>query len=158
MFRVIFVCTANICRSPIAQGVFAQLVQEAGLSSRIEADSAGVWDGFAGDPPDASARAAAHNRGIDLSSLRARRIQPADYARFDLLLGMEEAHLITMRAECPLEWQHKVRHFMEFVLEEENVDMPDPYGGGPQGFELVLDLTRAGCLALMTEVREQWLD
>lgn len=155
MFRVLFVCTANICRSPTAEGVFTEIVREAGLSSRIEADSAGVWDGFAGEPPDARARAAAKNRGLDLSSLRARRVQRDDYERFDLVLGMEEAHLVAMRAECPQPLQPKLRHFMEFVSDEGNLDMPDPYGGGPHGFELVLDLSRTGCLALLAEIRER---
>lgn len=152
-FGVLFVCTANICRSPTAEAVFAALVGRAGLGDRIVCDSAGTWDGFVGEPPDADARAIAADRGFDLSGLRARRVGPKDYERFDLLLAMEQAHLVRMRAECPAQWHSKLRHFMDYATDERDVDMPDPYGGDRRGFELVLDLAQVGCQALLDEIR-----
>ena len=158
MIRILFVCTANICRSPTAEGVFRALVAEHELVHAIDVDSAGVWDGFAGEPPDAPARAAAKRRGIDLSGLRARQVRSDDFERFDLLVAMEHEHLAILRDRCPSALHDKLVPFMQFVEGHRDADVPDPYGGGAQGFELVLDLCEVGCAALLAEVRQRWVD
>ena len=99
--RVLFVCLGNICRSPTAEGIFRRLVQEAGLGNRIEADSAGTADYHIGDPPDRRARAAALQRGVDLSALRGRQVVGKDFERFDYILAMDRANLDDLRAITP---------------------------------------------------------
>jgi protein-tyrosine phosphatase len=154
MLRLLFVCTGNICRSPTVEAVFRRLVEEAGLSHRVEVDSAGMGDHFEGHPPDSRAVAAAQRRGVDLTPLRARGLESGDFERFDLILGMEHAHVLAMRHECPSRFRERIRCFMEWVPGRVTEDLPDPYGSSdPAAFETVLDLAEAGSRALLDEVR-----
>jgi protein-tyrosine phosphatase len=147
--KVLFVCTGNICRSPTAAGVFAHFVREAGLADAIHVESAGTHDYHAGEAPDARAQRHAHQRGYDLSALRARQVRRRDFGEFDCIVAMDRGHLEILQDNCPPEHRSKLRMLVH------GRDVPDPYYGGPEGFERVLDLIEAGCLALLSEVRDK---
>ncbi|MBX3666340.1 MAG: low molecular weight phosphotyrosine protein phosphatase [Burkholderiales bacterium] len=152
MTRVLFVCMGNICRSPTAEGVFRRLVEAEGLAGRIHIDSAGTHDYHIGDPPDARAQAAAARRGYDLSQLRARQVTRADFTAFDYVLAMDEHNRGLLLQQCPPEHRAKVRLFLEFAAGEVPAEVPDPYYGGPQGFEQVLDLVENAARGLLCEI------
>ena len=149
---VLFVCMGNICRSPMAHGVFWTLVHEAGLSDRVIIDSAGTLDYHAGQAPDARAQRAASRRGYDLSELRARALQPGDCLRYDLILAMDRGNYNRVRATCEGS-RADVRLFMELARGRAEQEVPDPYGGGEEGFDYVMDLIEAGAAGLLEEVR-----
>jgi len=154
MTRVLFVCMGNICRSPTAEGVFRHLVERAGLADAIHIDSAGTHDYHIGDPPDARSQSAAARRGYDLSPLRARQIAREDFASFDYLLAMDEHNQGLLLQQCPPEHRAKVRLFLEFAEGEVPAEVPDPYYGGPQGFEQVLDLVENAAQGLLRAMRK----
>lgn len=140
MIKVIFVCMGNICRSPTAEGIFRHLVQAKGLESRILIDSAGTHGYHAGDPPDPRAAAAAAKRGYDLSGIRGRSVLPADFMEFDYILAMDSENLVFLRALKPDGAPTDAKLFLEFSRRFTEREVPDPYYGGPQGFDRVLDL------------------
>jgi protein-tyrosine phosphatase len=147
------VCTGNICRSPTAEGVFRHLVREAGLQDRISIDSAGTHDYHVGSPPDERSQHHARRRGYELSDLRARQVQELDFARFDLILAMDHENLALLQADCPAQHLHKLRRLMEFAPAGLSDVVADPYYGGKQGFETVLDHIEAACAGLLAHVR-----
>ena len=150
--RVLFVCLGNICRSPAAEGVFLHLLRESGLESEFEVDSAGTGGWHAGEQADRRMRAAAQKRGVHLPSL-ARQVRPSDFEHFDLILAMDSDNRDSLLSSAPAAHRHKVRLFREWDSEGRGEDVPDPYYGGPEGFELVLDMvTRCG-RALLTELQ-----
>lgn len=128
-------------------------VETAGLADRIAVDSAGTGDWHVGEPPDTRAQAAARIRGYDLSALRARQVNAADFERFDLLLAMDEANLAELRRRCPPEHHDKVRLLMEFAPRAAETEVADPYFGGAQGFEQVLDQVERACAGLLDMLR-----
>lgn len=152
-FHVIFVCTGNICRSPTAHGVLRQRVRDAGLDARVRVDSAGTHGYHVGDPPDARSQAHARARGYELADLRARQLGTADFAQADLLLVMDDDNLRVVQARCPPEHRAGLRRFTEFCRVPRSRDVPDPYYGGADGFERVLDLVEDGCDGLLAHVR-----
>ena len=147
--KLLFVCTGNICRSPTAAGVFAHFVRQAGLEDAIQVDSAGTHDYHAGNPPDERAQRHARQRGYDLSALRARQVRRRDFEEFDVIVALDRGHLGILRENCPPERRDRLRLLIP------GRDVPDPYYGGADGFEQVLDLVEAGCLALLSEIREK---
>lgn len=150
--RVLFVCLGNICRSPLAQGVFEHQVAQAGLSGKFHADSAGTGSWHIGDPPDSRSVTAAARRGIDLSKQRARQVSSADFSGFDLILAMDEANLARLREMAPEQDNHKLRLFLDGVPGITRREVPDPYYGGDDGFEVVLDLIEQGSRALLARL------
>jgi protein-tyrosine phosphatase len=155
MTRVLFVCMGNICRSPTAEGVFRRLVRDEGLEDQIEIDSAGTGGWHVGEPPDARATEAARRRGIDLGGA-ARQFSPGDFDRYDLILAMDEENRRELLRAAPDEdARAKVRLFREFdpASNGGDLDVPDPYFGGEQGFEHVLDLVDAAARGLLDEIR-----
>ncbi|KVL52168.1 phosphotyrosine protein phosphatase [Burkholderia territorii] len=150
---ICFVCLGNICRSPTAEGVMRHQVDAAGLADRIAIDSAGTGDWHVGEPPDTRAQAAARTRGYDLSALRARQVSAADFERFDLLLAMDEANFAELRRRCPPGHRDKVRLLMEFAPGATETEVADPYFGGAQGFETVLDQVERACAGLLETLR-----
>ena len=140
MNSVVFVCTGNICRSPTAEGMFIRKIAEAGLSRKVLVDSAGTHGYHIGDPPDPRTRQAAKARGYDLSQLRARRFERDDFERFDLVLAMDEENRAFLARMCQPVNAHKLKLMMEFALRHREAEVPDPYYGGPGGFETVLDM------------------
>ena len=148
---VLFVCTGNICRSPSADGVMRHKVRQAGLADKVTIDSAATLDYHAGEAPDARAVAHARKRGYDLSSLRARRVSDADFEHFDLIMAMDRSHYSILERRCPEHLRHKLHLFMTFAPGDAH-EVPDPYYGGAEGFEYVLDLIEAGCDALLQRI------
>jgi len=153
--RILFVCMGNICRSPTAEGVFRRVVRERAPQLPIEIDSAGTHDYHVGEPPDARAIAAAARRGIDLRGLRARQVQDDDFAAFDLIVAMDRNNRAALVERSPAEFHPRIRSFMEFSASSTVEDVPDPYYGGPLGFEEVLDLAEEASLGLLEEVLRQ---
>lgn len=150
--RVLFVCLGNICRSPTAEGVFRRRVREAGLEERIHIDSAGTGDWHVGKAPDSRTCRAARLRGYDLSGLRARQFQHEDFERFDLVLAMDHGNLRHIEAMRPATARAELDLFLrryDMTLDE----VPDPYYGGEDGFEQVLDLIEGASDALLAEIR-----
>jgi protein-tyrosine phosphatase len=145
----------NICRSPTAQGVFESLVEEARLSRHIDVDSAGTHAYHIGDKPDKRAMQAAAGRGIDLGRQRARRVEAADFERFDYVLAMDSSNFDDLVAICPPQHQDKIQLFLEFAEDLSRREVPDPYYGGNQGFEQVLDLIERAARALLEDVRQR---
>ena len=151
--RILFVCLGNICRSPSAEGVVRGLVRDAGLDGEIEVQSAGTAGYHVGDPPDPRSVAAAAERGVDLDS-RARQVSEADFNGFDLLVAMDRSNYEELRALAPDdESEERVRLLREFDPQPDGLDVPDPYYGGADGFEEVLDIVARSCAALLDEVR-----
>jgi low molecular weight protein-tyrosine phosphatase len=153
--RVLFVCTGNICRSPTAEGVFLKLVRDAGLHDDIVADSAGTHGYHVGEPPDERTCQAAIRRGYDLSTLRARKFERADFHRFDLVLAMDrENHAHLVRIVPPSEG-HKLKMMMQYAKRFREPEVPDPYYGGSRGFELVLDMLEDASHGLLEAILEK---
>jgi protein-tyrosine phosphatase len=152
VLRVLFVCTGNICRSPTAEGVARALAARRGLGARFEVDSAGTHGYHLGEAPDPRTIEAARRRGIDLGGLRARKVEAADFDRFDLIVAMDRGHLDLLDRCCPPARRERVRLFGSFVPGPAPRDVPDPYYGGAEGFDHVLDLIEAGCTGLLTTV------
>lgn len=150
--KVLFVCLGNICRSPTAEGVFRHKLQQAGLADLIEVDSAGTGGWHVGKAPDNRTRQAALRRGYDLSALRARQVVAGDFARYDLVLAMDNSnlhHLGVLRPEGSVGELDLFLRRYRLALEE----VPDPYYGGEEGFEHVLDLIEQACDGLLAELR-----
>ena len=155
---LLFVCTGNICRSPTAAGVFARYVLEAGLQNRIAVDSAGTHDYHVGETADSRALRAGLARGYDFSAHRARKLGPPDFHRFNLILAMDEGHLVHMARLVKPSDAHKLKLMMSFARSHAGrKDVPDPYYGGPEGFERVLDMLEDAAQGLLAHVREQLL-
>ncbi|MBK8907953.1 MAG: low molecular weight phosphotyrosine protein phosphatase [Rhodospirillales bacterium] len=155
MVNVLFVCLGNICRSPAAEGIFRAMVAEAGLTDRISADSAGTHDYQVGRPPDRRAQTAARRRGIDLSALRARQVDSGDFLTSDLILAMDRNNLRDLEAMCPLSQRHRLGLFLDHAPSAGRRDVPDPYYGGDDGFEDMLDLVTLGARGLVAELRRE---
>jgi protein-tyrosine phosphatase len=153
--RVLFVCMGNICRSPMAEGAFKHYVREAGLAGRIVSDSAGTHGYHIGDPPDPRAQAAASRRGYDLAGLRARQVRPGDFDAFDYVLAMDEANLRWLERLCPPQHARKLKLFLEFSADAARREVPDPYYGGADGFENVLDLVEQAAQGLLRHLRDR---
>jgi len=151
-FQVLFVCMGNICRSPTAHGVFRQKVQKSLLADVISVDSAGTHNYHPNEPPDRRSQAHALARGIDISDLRARQITDDDFEKHDLILVMDWENLSLTEYRCPEEHRHKIRRLTEFCIDFDHPVVPDPYYGGKEGFEEVLDLIEDACSGLLTHL------
>jgi protein-tyrosine phosphatase len=155
--KVLFVCMGNICRSPTAEAVFRARVEEAGLADRIRIDSAGTHDYHIGEPPDARTQRAALGRGYDMSALRGRQVERADFGRFDYVLAMDHANLAILERLRPQGTEAHLGLFLEFAERHPEREVPDPYYGGAQGFEHVLDLVEDASAGLLRHIRVRHL-
>ena len=156
MVRVLFVCMGNICRSPLAQGVFEDLVRREGLEGEISVDSAGTHSYHVGKAPDPRAQESARRRGLDLSSQRARRVRPEDCGEFDYVLTMDEENYRAVAALCR-QGNAEVRPFLYYAPDRAETEVPDPFYGGGEGFEHVMDLIEAASKGLLEEVKKRHL-
>ncbi|MCA0199336.1 MAG: low molecular weight phosphotyrosine protein phosphatase [Proteobacteria bacterium] len=152
MKRVLFVCTGNICRSPTAEGVFRHLAQEAGLGAVIVSASAGTHGYHVGEAPDPRTVAAAKRRGFDLSAQRAQKVRAEDFQIYDLILAMDRGHLAHLEALRPNSAKAEVRLFLDYHPEGTLKDVPDPYYGGADGFENVLDMIEHASKVLLNQI------
>jgi protein-tyrosine phosphatase len=146
---ILFVCMGNICRSPTAEGVFRSTAERAGLIQRLDIDSAGTHDYHIGAPPDRRAMIAARRRGYDIAELRARLIHVGDFARFQHIYAMDSANLALLTELRPSGYSGHLGLLLDLVPELRLRDVPDPYYGGPEGFERVLDLVECASDALV---------
>ena len=154
MVNVLFVCMGNICRSPSAQGVFEKLLTEYSLLDKVFVDSAGTYGYHTGESPDKRAIAAAANRGIDISKQQARAVDLEDFEKFDLILAMDMSNLDALKQIAPANSKAKVKLLMDYSSSSKAKEVPDPYFGGTQGFEVVLDLIQDASLGVLQEVRK----
>jgi low molecular weight protein-tyrosine phosphatase len=138
--KVLFVCMGNICRSPTAEGVFNKLLDDLGTTNRFLVDSAGTHAYHVGESPDNRAQQTARNRGVTLSNIRARKVSFSDFSQFDHILAMDTDNYQILLDASPDEHHHKIKLFLDFAPEHEESNVPDPYYGGPNGFEHVFDL------------------
>ncbi|MEA3638851.1 MAG: low molecular weight protein-tyrosine-phosphatase [Lamprobacter sp.] len=157
LIRVLFCCMGNICRSPTAQGVFTKLVIEEGLSPLIEVDSAGTHAYHVGEPPDPRARDTAQRRGIDLSRQRARRAVAEDFERFDYVLAMDQDNHRALSSLCPPGFEDRLKLFMDYAPHLKIREVPDPYYGGANGFEVVFDMVDEAARGLLEAIRRERL-
>lgn len=157
MVKVLFVCLGNICRSPTAEGVFRDLVQQQGLSGKIKTDSAGTGSWHVGKEPDGRAQKAALRRGYDLSDLRARQAKPKDFMEFDYVLAMDRSNYGDLQQICPPGYEDRLHMFLSFGEECTEDEVPDPYYGGPAGFDYVLDLVEDASEGLIKEIKRDYL-
>jgi protein-tyrosine phosphatase len=150
--KILFVCLGNICRSPTAEGVLRHLLTgEPALG--VEVDSAGTGDYHLGEPPDLRSQRAAKRRGIDLSGLSARQVRARDFDDFDLILAMDRNNLRDLEKMKPPGSRAQVRLFLDYAGEPDISEVPDPYEGGPEDFERVLDLVTSGSRRLIDRLR-----
>jgi protein-tyrosine phosphatase len=155
MYSVLFVCMGNICRSPMAEGVFRHLLRATNLERRVVADSAGTHAYHIGEAPDLRAQRAAAARGYDISGLRARKIVAQDIEHFDLILAMDRQCLDSIRLICPPEYIERLGLFMDYARGFGEDEVPDPYYGSGEGFERVLDMVEDASSGLVAVVRER---
>ena len=150
---VLFCCMGNICRSPTAEAVFRARVVEAGLAQQILIDSVGTHDYHIGKPPDLRAQRAARQRGYDLSGLRGRQVEVADFTRFDYVLAMDNANMAILYRLCPQAQRERLGLFLEYASRHHEREVPDPYYGGEDGFERVLDMVEDAADGLLAHIQ-----
>ncbi|MDO8810849.1 MAG: low molecular weight protein-tyrosine-phosphatase [Gallionella sp.] len=155
---VVFVCMGNICRSPTAEAVFRHYVENAGLAGKILIDSAGTHDYHIGDAPDFRAQRAALQRGYDMSGLRGRQVEEGDFHRFDYMLAMDRANLGILQRLAPPASDAQVQLFLEYAKHHAEREVPDPYYGGAEGFERVLDMVEDAAEGLLQHIRQRHLN
>jgi protein-tyrosine phosphatase len=158
MVRVLFVCMGNICRSPLAEGVFRRMLEGVGLDEKVYVDSAGTHSYHIGAPPDTRSQATALRRGVDLRGLRARRVEEADLIEFDYVLAMDRdnlEHLLVLCQEQP-ELRSRIQLFLDFAPDLPEREVPDPYYGGSTGFERVMDLVEEAAQGLLVHIRRRY--
>lgn len=160
MIKVLFVCLGNICRSPTAHGVFQRKLENSRtadgrcLADLVQVDSAGTSDWHIGKSPDLRSQKAAGTRDYDLSSLRARQVADADFEAFDFILAMDKANLQALQDRCPRQYRGKLALFLDY-LEGPELEVPDPYFGGEDGFNHVLDLVEAASEGLIRQLSKR---
>lgn len=147
----------NICRSPTAEAVLRTQVKHCNLSQHIQIDSAGTHDYHIDAPPDLRAQHAARQRGYDMSALRGRQVEVADFERFDYVLAMDHANLSVLQSLCPATRQERLGLFLAYASQHEEREVPDPYYGGAAGFDHVLDMVEDAATGLLAHIRKQHL-
>ncbi|NNJ92832.1 MAG: low molecular weight phosphotyrosine protein phosphatase [Gammaproteobacteria bacterium] len=155
--KVLFVCMGNICRSPTAHGVFRKMVIDEDLSDLIEIDSAGTHAYHVGNPPDTRAQHTADVRGIDLSDLRARQARSEDFEMFDYVIAMDKDNYHSLKLISPKGKLDRLYMFLDFAPTIRQREVPDPYYGGPEGFEKVFDMVDAASRGLLADIRQKHL-
>ncbi|MCB9554539.1 MAG: low molecular weight phosphotyrosine protein phosphatase [Deltaproteobacteria bacterium] len=152
--RILFVCMGNICRSPAGEGVAESYIRQRGLAAQITVDSAGTIDHHSGEPADRRMRLAAERRGYQLNS-RARQVESADFERFDLIVAMDRANRDDLLQQAANDAQRKKVRLLGSFIDAAERDVPDPYYGGSDGFERVLDMIESAMPNIIATVRAQ---
>lgn len=145
---ILFVCTANICRSPMAEGAFRTMVAGGAGEAALEIASVGTHDYHVGKPPFPAAMQAAKKRGYDISKHVARRMTPGDFDHYDLILAMDKFNIASLRSVAPTRCKRKIELLLEYGDRYHGQEVPDPYGGEVRDFELALDMIEDGCRGL----------
>ena len=155
--KVLFCCMGNICRSPLAHGLFEHRVEAAGLGDKIFVDSAGTHAYHIGELPDPRSQETAMRHGFDLSAQRARKVTASDFEKFDYVLAMDRDNHALLSGLSPEQHRHKLKLFLEFAPQLAESEVPDPYYGGAAGFERVYDLIDAAAEGLMVDIDSRYL-
>ena len=150
---ILFVCMGNICRSPAAEGVFKHLIADTDDNELFEVDSAGTIGYHTGNPADPRMQSAAKGRGVSLTS-RARKVTPEDLEAFDLVVAMDRDNLADLHSMANANDQSKIKMLGEYLNLDHAPDVPDPYYGGPDGFDLVLDMIESACPAILAHLKQ----
>ena len=158
MKQVLFVCMGNLCRSPIAEAVAKRMAVREGLERKLRFASAGTHPPRRGEPADPRARQVGKARGYDLSGHRARKLEAADFRRFDWVFAMDNQNFADLMRACPPEETRRLQRFLDPLGNPELTEVPDPYFGSLSGFERVFDLCEAGLASIFREVRQSGLD
>ena len=145
---ILFVCMGNICRSPLAQGILAQIVEKQQIAHRIVIDSAGTDAWHVGNAPDPRSVAIAKRHGIDITGQKARQVEPSDFEKFDLILAMDEDNLARLSTICPVQYAQKLHLFSDYATGDRS-NVPDPYYGGDDGFQTVYTMLFSGCMSFI---------
>ncbi|PCJ52739.1 MAG: phosphotyrosine protein phosphatase [Candidatus Hydrogenedentota bacterium] len=155
MVQVLFVCMGNICRSPTAEGVFRDLLAEKNLTDRIIIDSAGTLDYHTGEPPDPRAQATAKKHGVDISGIRARQVASSDFEQFHYVLAMDHDNMVNLQNIAPPNCLDRLHLFCNFAHNHNTQEVPDPYYGGPQGFDNVFRLIQDASDGLLNHIKSK---
>lgn len=151
--QVLFVCMGNICRSPTAHAVFRKLVKEQKMDKLIEIDSAGTHAYHVGNPPDTRSAKVARGRGIEMNDLRARQVDFGDFIQYDYILAMDHANFSNLKDQALPEHFPKISLFLDYASDWQEQEVPDPYYGGPEGFDRVFDMVTDASLGLLEHIR-----
>ncbi len=154
MTKVLFVCMGNICRSPTAEGVFRQKVIDAGMEDAVHIDSAGTHAYHVGQPPDERAQKTALGRGFDLSRQRARKVCADDFIEYDYIIAMDSDNVSNLEAICPDGYEDRIQLFLDYGENTTHTEVPDPYYGGSNGFEMVLDMVEDAAEGLLKRIQK----
>ncbi len=155
MYKLLFVCLGNICRSPSAENIMRYLVEKEGLNHEIMCDSAGTASYHIGSPPDRRMRSAAEVRGIKLEG-QARQFHPDDFEKYDLILAMDRENYWSIISLDPhKKYRDKIKMMCDYAVQYEATEVPDPYYGGPEGFNHVIDLLLDACAGLLETIKPQ---
>ena len=149
MRSILFVCTANICRSPTAEGVFRARLAKKNPDHGIEIESAGTHDYHVGKPPFPSAVEAAKRRGYDITGCVSRRVQQGDFEHFDLILCMDRSNVAALKTVAPTRYKEKIELLLDYSEKYHGEEVPDPFGGDEKAFERALDMIEDGCRGLV---------
>lgn len=155
MYKILFVCTGNICRSPSADALLRHYVEQDGLSDHIYTDSAGTHSYHVGEAPDARAVAALSGRGVSATGIQARQVSVEDFERFNMIVALDRGHYRLLSKMMPDGSFAALELFMDLAGDENNKDVPDPYYGGEGDFELALDLIDKGVLAILSKIKSE---
>jgi protein-tyrosine phosphatase len=156
LLKILFVCLGNICRSPAAEGVMRQKIRQNNLENRVELDSAGTSGNHVGEAPDERMQRHARKRGIELRTLRGRKFTVEDFEKFDLIVAMDDDNFTNiLKLDSKSQYRSKVFKMVSFLQSRSDKMVPDPYYGGPEGFEEVLDILEDGFQGLLCKIQEE---
>ncbi len=152
-YQLLFVCLGNICRSPSAENIMRYLLEKEGLTNEISCDSAGTANYHIGSPPDRRMRSAAEKRGIKLEG-SARQFHPDDFEKYDLILAMDRDNYWSLISLDPdKKYRHKIKMMCDYAKNYPDQEVPDPYYGGTEGFNYVIDLLLDACSGLLASIK-----